>query len=261
MNHLPKTIFFDMDNTLIDSATHKIPSSTVHALREAQRNGYKLCLATGREWLMVKTHDVLSILDWDGYILTNGQVVVDRAFREILHITIARHAILEIMGLIERFGLSSTFNGETNFRITDIDENMLRAHHFFNEPIYPKDEYTDQPIDKVLVYAPEGFDWTPFRNIKGISVFPGISSYADIIAENSDKSAGILALMNHMGWEEDGYTAFGDSLNDIGMIRHAKIGVAMGNGVEELKAIADHVTTSVSEDGIYNGLKHLGYIK
>ena len=54
--------------------------------------------------------------------------------------------------------------------------------------------------------------------------------------------------------------AFGDGGNDSGMLRHAGIGVAMGNANEEVKAAADYVTTSVDEDGIYKALKHFGVI-
>ena len=54
--------------------------------------------------------------------------------------------------------------------------------------------------------------------------------------------------------------AFGDSLNDIEMIQTASIGVAMGNGRQELKDVADFVTTHVEADGIYNGVKKLKLI-
>ncbi|MBQ2858013.1 MAG: HAD hydrolase family protein, partial [Bacteroidaceae bacterium] len=46
----------------------------------------------------------------------------------------------------------------------------------------------------------------------------------------------------------------------IGMLRHAGIGVAMGNANEEVKASADYITTSVDEDGIYHAMKHFGII-
>lgn len=44
------------------------------------------------------------------------------------------------------------------------------------------------------------------------------------------------------------------------MIREAGIGVAMGNAIDELKEMADYVTTSVDDDGILNALKHFGLI-
>lgn len=39
------------------------------------------------------------------------------------------------------------------------------------------------------------------------------------------------------------------------MIQEAGVGVAMANGRDELKAVADHVTTAYDEDGIAKGLK------
>ena len=44
--------------------------------------------------------------------------------------------------------------------------------------------------------------------------------------------------------------AFGDGGNDIAMLKHAGVGVAMGNASEEVKACADMVTESVDNDGI-----------
>ena len=54
--------------------------------------------------------------------------------------------------------------------------------------------------------------------------------------------------------------AFGDGGNDISMLRHAGIGVAMGNANDDVKAVADYVTTSVDENGIANALKHFHII-
>ena len=54
--------------------------------------------------------------------------------------------------------------------------------------------------------------------------------------------------------------AFGDGGNDISMLRHAGIGVAMGNATDEVKAAANYTTTAVDEDGILNALVHFGVI-
>ena len=44
--------------------------------------------------------------------------------------------------------------------------------------------------------------------------------------------------------------AIGDNHNDIGMLRFAGLGVAMGNAHDEVKAEADYVTLSNAEDGV-----------
>ena len=64
----------------------------------------------------------------------------------------------------------------------------------------------------------------------------------------------------HEGLNPQQTIAFGDGGNDTTMIREAGIGVAMGNAIDELKEMADYVTTSVDDDGILNALKHFGLI-
>ena len=54
--------------------------------------------------------------------------------------------------------------------------------------------------------------------------------------------------------------AFGDGYNDMEMLEFAGKGVAMGNAVEELKKIADYVTDSVEQDGIYRAMRCLDVI-
>lgn len=54
---------------------------------------------------------------------------------------------------------------------------------------------------------------------------------------------------------------FGDGSNDLDMIQNATIGIAMGQGIDELKKCADFVTKSCDEDGIVYALKHFGFIE
>ena len=49
--------------------------------------------------------------------------------------------------------------------------------------------------------------------------------------------------------------AFGYGGNDVSIIERAGIGVAMGNANQILKDVADLVTSSVDEDGVYNAMK------
>ena len=44
--------------------------------------------------------------------------------------------------------------------------------------------------------------------------------------------------------------AIGDSYNDLEMLEHVAVGVAMGQAPEAVKSVADEVTASVDEDGI-----------
>lgn len=76
-------------------------------------------------------------------------------------------------------------------------------------------------------------------------------------AKGNTKQNGINQIISHFGIRLEETMAFGDGGNDISMLRHAGIGVAMGNANDEVKASADYVTTSVDEDGIANALREL----
>lgn len=82
------------------------------------------------------------------------------------------------------------------------------------------------------------------------------SHFTDIIPKNGGKNKGIDAIINHFGIKLEETMAFGDGGNDIDMLKHAGIGVAMENARDDVKEIADFITTSVDDDGITNALKH-----
>ena len=82
----------------------------------------------------------------------------------------------------------------------------------------------------------------------------------DIISKKGGKETGIKAYLEHEGLKRSESMAFGDGKNDVSMIQYAGIGVAMGNGVDNLKREADYVTTEVGNDGIKNALEHFGII-
>lgn len=71
---------------------------------------------------------------------------------------------------------------------------------------------------------------------------------------------GILTYLEKTGIEKDEIMAFGDAENDIDMLEYAGIGIAMGNGGEDVKAAADFVTRDIDDDGIAYALQHFGLI-
>jgi hydroxymethylpyrimidine pyrophosphatase-like HAD family hydrolase len=80
---------------------------------------------------------------------------------------------------------------------------------------------------------------------------------ADIYAPDANKMTALVHLTERLGIAPENCIAFGDGHNDLEMIRWAGIGVAMGNGREELKAAADLVCGATWEDGIARCLSEL----
>ena len=259
--NLPQILFFDFDNTLVDNKTHKIPSSALCALKEVVANGYKIAIASGRSYPLLKLTGVCELVPWSGYCLNNGQVVMDGNEEFIHHHTLPQEKILESIDIAKKLGFNLFFSSLGNdFLLEEPNEYVYEAHNFFNEPIPPIGTYTNQAIDKILVYAPKGYDYAPFKAIDGLDTFISVSTYADLATKGISKHSAIQELCAALNLPTD-YAAFGDSQNDIEMLKGSEISVAMGNADPMLKDIAMMITDDVDQDGIYNALLKLGYIK
>ena len=92
-------------------------------------------------------------------------------------------------------------------------------------------------------------------------LFRSHPAIVDVTAKGNTKQRGIDEIIRHFGIRLEETMAFGDGGNDISMLRHAGIGVAMGNAKDDVKAAAGYVTTSVDDNGIANALKQYGIIE
>jgi hydroxymethylpyrimidine pyrophosphatase-like HAD family hydrolase len=76
-----------------------------------------------------------------------------------------------------------------------------------------------------------------------------------IMHRDATKMKAIAALAAHWNIDAQDIVAFGDDLNDIDMLAGCGIGVAMGNALDEVKAIADDVCETNDNDGLATWLK------
>ena len=58
-------------------------------------------------------------------------------------------------------------------------------------------------------------------------------------------------------YQKENVFVFGDSGNDVSMIKRFKNSIAMGNGINEVKKHAKYITKSVDEAGVVYALKEL----
>ena len=85
-------------------------------------------------------------------------------------------------------------------------------------------------------------------------------TFINVIDKAGGKAVGLSKACERYGISREEIMAFGDGGNDIDMLEYAGIGVAMGNGGADAKAAANHVTTNLDQDGVYNALKHFEVI-
>jgi hydroxymethylpyrimidine pyrophosphatase-like HAD family hydrolase len=84
--------------------------------------------------------------------------------------------------------------------------------------------------------------------------------FVELVPRDFSKATGIACACEKLGIAHEDTYAFGDSMNDYEMIHYVKNGIVMGNGLDEVKAIADYVTSGLHEDGIYNALRYYALI-
>lgn len=82
----------------------------------------------------------------------------------------------------------------------------------------------------------------------------------NVLQEEVSKSLAIKKVLQYFDIDKSEAIAFGDGGNDIDMLELVGLGIAMGNGNEQLKAVADFVTKNSSEDGIDYTLRKCGII-
>jgi len=57
-------------------------------------------------------------------------------------------------------------------------------------------------------------------------------------------------LVEYIGIDPSDVVAFGDDINDLGMLKSAGTAVAVSNAIDEVKVVADHITESNDQDGV-----------
>ena len=84
-----------------------------------------------------------------------------------------------------------------------------------------------------------------------LDIFLSAPWFLDIMPKGVNKGVGVKYLAKRLDIPMDAVIACGDSYNDISMVEAAGLGVAMKNGEEALKAVADYVTQhDCDHDGI-----------
>jgi len=256
-----KAIFFDMDGTLTSLATHQVPESALLALRLAQQNGVKIFLATGRHPLLF--NPIINTIPFDGYLTSNGQLCYTNT-REVIHRNGISQADKEaLVKLLETEHIPILFLSEqevylnmTNQQVQDVLDLLAMP------PIAIKDPKTclTEDIFALFLSGGEALEQAIMEVMPGSKTVRWSPLFTDIIPKTGGKDTGIDAMLTYYGIPLSETMAFGDAHNDIAMLSHVGLGIAMGNAAEEVKSAAKYVTDSAEEDGIYHALKHFGII-
>jgi len=112
----------------------------------------------------------------------------------------------------------------------------------------------DHQIDKVLFVAdppdiPAIGACLRARLGEDARVFRSHARFIEVVPLGVDKGRGLAWLADHLGVQQSETMAVGDQENDIAMVAWASVGVAMGNAVPAVQAVADWIAPPLSEHG------------
>lgn len=251
-----KAIFFDVDGTLVSFRTHTIPPSALEALRTLRARGIKLFLSTGRHPVMLRS--VEKSFSFDGAVTLSGQYCT--AGGQVLRSNpMPSEAVEELVAAAGDNAFSCIFlegediyvnciNDYTRRFISDLSIDMppvRPARYALGRTVYQAVTFLDKEHEHLLL------DRAP--HLKTTRWHP---HFLDVIPPTGGKDRGLDAILDHFGIPLEESMAFGDGENDLSMLVHAGIGVAMGTASDEVKARADYAAPSVDEDGVARALEH-----
>lgn len=275
-----KYIFLDVDGTLV-SYENILPDSAVEAIHQAQANGHKVFTVTGRS----KAEMYKEILDigFDGYVGGNGNYIeVDGEIIYHKHLT-GEETRRIVDWLLERnlefyLEANSGLYGSSGFRergrqtVQDYvaykgnrNPHDVSVESAFPEMLFDQDLYRDD-INKISFILESYQDYLDAKEAfpdYQVGTWGGHGEHAlfgDVALANITKETAIKDLLAHENIDVKDTFAFGDAKIDIPMFNICETGVAMGNGGDEIKAVADYITDAVEDDGLYNAFKHFNLI-
>lgn len=244
---------------MVSFQTHRIPDSTVQAIRQAKELGIKVFISTGRPFSLINNlQEIRELID--GYITVNGaycfigeQVISCSPIPEEDVRTLIRQAD-EMNFACMVVGEKDLIMYNSNEKVDYIFRQMLNVHGM--KESRSLDALWSHPILQLTPVISEEEERQIMPLLPHCTSSRWYPDFADITAQGADKSKGLRAVMDFLGLKKEETMAFGDGGNDISIVREAGIGVAMGNANESLKAVADYVTASVDEEGIRKALEH-----
>lgn len=256
-----KAVFFDIDGTLVSFKTHKVPQSAIDAIHEVRQRGIKVFIATGRPMPFINN---LNGVEYDGIMSVTGACCMTAEGNIIDSKPVDRKDIERIIEATDAHPMPVLFASKEKAIGCLIDSNRKAVEEVMTllglgiPEQQPITNALDMEVMQVIAFfTAEEEPRMMSEVLKGCDAARWHPAFADCIRKGTNKATGIDAICRYYGIDLKDTMAVGDGGNDITMLRHAGIGVAMGNASDEVKTHADYITDTVDEDGIANLLHKL----
>lgn len=261
-----RLIALDLDGTLLNSKKN-LSDANRQVLSLCAQKGIAVVPCTGRTVSGIPA-EVKAIPGVRYAITTNGAVIEDMEEKKAIDARmLSRELALELLRFvdsyrvmydpyIDRRGITEPrfFEHLSEYCLSPELQEMVRQTRDLYPNIIEFVETSHKPVEKINLFFPDMEERAKLRaeleKRDDILVTSSIYNNLEINDPGATKGAALLRLASYLGIKKEQTMAIGDGENDFSMIRKAGIGVAMGNGQEELLAAADYVTCTNDEDGV-----------
>lgn len=254
----------DMDDTLLrDDWT--ISERTVQTIQQARQQGIYVTIATGRMPSSVRPY--ARQLGIDVPVITYNGAMVQEALSEkvIYRKVIPVETVQDIINWLLPQDIDFHVYLKDQVFVEKMSDWSIRYEQATRVPIIETNlrellSLEKEGFEKILLFGePEvlrGWEEKIDLRYEGkVRTTQSKSYFLELIHPEVNKGAALASLAERLGVKQEEVLAVGDSLNDLEMIRYAGLGVAMGNGRQEVKEAADVVTSSNQEDGVAQAIE------
>jgi|LGOV01.1.fsa_nt_gb Cof subfamily protein (haloacid dehalogenase superfamily) len=255
-----KLFAFDVDGTLLDRKNNVVPDSALNTVRHLREQGHIVGVATGRN--QTQLEKAIDPNEFDFCIICNGGYLEIKG-KHVYDIQFSKEKKNTLCDLLDSLGYEYGITTEHHLYAVNPDSYGVRKIVEDYDVITPerKSNLRDLPIYQFTIYE-EDSTREAINHIEGEFIIHSFDGFGyDIVVPEINKGIMLHEVAKIFQMDIKDTIAFGDADNDQMFLKEAGIGVAMGNGSEGTKKNADFVTSESYNNGIYNGVKKLGYIK
>ena len=252
----------DMDDTLLDP-NHEITPLSAQAIQQTREAGVTVVVASGR--MHAATRRYTQQLQLDTPVISyNGAMVKNAATGEVW---LEEHVDADLAAEIRQFAREN--NLQLNYYLHDILFSAAQTQWLAlyqsrtGAPIEILPDFETRlqgttPTKLVFVDSPERIAGLlkPMQERFGQKSYVTRSNdeYLEFMPPNADKGKALALVASKLGVTAAQTVAFGDSWNDIPMLKWAGKSCAVANAKPEVRGIAGEIIGSNTEDGVAHAL-------